>query len=116
MVLVPTLHDAPNEDRDAYGVTDWKRAECDLVPGRGRAEHGGVRAGYIPESLAQEVHLAPAPLLDNQGAAAAGHGRGTRPTRWNSSARLPIRGVATGTGVSQGRPAKLDGRSTAREA
>jgi nitrate reductase alpha subunit len=34
VVLVPTLHDTPNELAQALDVKDWKRGQCDPVPGK----------------------------------------------------------------------------------
>ncbi len=34
LVMTPLMHDTPGELSQAIGVRDWKRAECDLVPGR----------------------------------------------------------------------------------
>ncbi len=34
IVLVPTLHDTPGELAQAIDVKDWKKGQCELVPGR----------------------------------------------------------------------------------
>src|SRR5690606_7865402 len=34
VVLQPILHDTPGEIAQPFDVADWKRGECDLVPGR----------------------------------------------------------------------------------
>ncbi|MBI4203950.1 MAG: nitrate reductase subunit alpha [Betaproteobacteria bacterium] len=34
LVLVPTLHDTPSELAQPFEVKDWKKGQCDLVPGK----------------------------------------------------------------------------------
>jgi nitrate reductase alpha subunit len=34
VVLVPILHDTPNELAMPLGVTDWKKGECEPIPGK----------------------------------------------------------------------------------
>lgn len=34
LVLTPTLHDTPGELAQALDVSDWKKGECDLIPGK----------------------------------------------------------------------------------
>ncbi len=34
LVLTPTMHDTPGELAQATDIKDWKRGECDLVPGK----------------------------------------------------------------------------------
>ena len=34
LVLTPLMHDTPAELAQAIGVKDWKKGECDLVPGK----------------------------------------------------------------------------------
>jgi nitrate reductase alpha subunit len=34
VVLTPLMHDTPAELAQPLGVKEWKRGECDLVPGK----------------------------------------------------------------------------------
>ncbi len=63
LVLTPTLHDTPSELAQAIDVKDWKKGECELVPGKTAPQIVGDRA-RLPEHV-QEVHRARA--ADGQG-------------------------------------------------
>ncbi len=45
VVLQPLLHDSPAELSQPCEVLDWRKGECDLIPGKNRAEYcdGGAR-------------------------------------------------------------------------
>ena len=45
VVLQPLLHDSPAELSQPCEVLDWRKGECDLIPGQNRAEYcgGGAR-------------------------------------------------------------------------
>ncbi|MDE2297536.1 MAG: nitrate reductase subunit alpha, partial [Burkholderiales bacterium] len=34
LVLTPLMHDSPSELAQPFGVADWKRGECELIPGK----------------------------------------------------------------------------------
>src|SRR3546814_18958827 len=40
LVFTPTLHDTPSELAQALEVRDWKKGECDPVPGKPMTEIG----------------------------------------------------------------------------
>ena len=54
IVQLPLLHDTPGELAQAH-VRDWKKGECDLIPGKTAPNYIAVERDY-PEPL-QEVHL-----------------------------------------------------------
>jgi nitrate reductase alpha subunit len=41
VVLTPLMHDTPAELAQPFGVKDWKRGECDLIPGKTAPQAGG---------------------------------------------------------------------------
>ena len=56
MVLTPLMHDTPAELAQPFGVQDWKRGECELIPGKTAPQHRGGRA-RLPQRL-QALHRA----------------------------------------------------------
>ena len=55
IVTVPMLHDTPGELAQPFDVKDWKKGECELMPGKTHPNIMVVERDY-PEPL-QEVHL-----------------------------------------------------------
>ena len=101
LVLVPTLHDTPNEIAMPYGVTDWKKGECELIPGKTAPSMVVVERDY-PNLYRKFTSLGP--LLDQQG-------NGGKGMSWETGHEVEFlarlnREVAE-PGVSQGRP-RLD--------
>jgi nitrate reductase alpha subunit len=98
LVLVPTLHDTPNEIAMPFGVTDWKKGECDPVPGRTMPSIVVVERDY-PNLHKKFTSLGP--LLDKQG-------NGGKGMSWDTRHEVEFLGrlnhTVTDEGVSQGRP------------
>ncbi|MCC7463351.1 MAG: nitrate reductase subunit alpha [Gammaproteobacteria bacterium] len=98
LVLVPTLHDTPNEIAMPLGVTDWKKGECEAVPGRTLPAMAVVERDY-PNLYRKFTSLGP--LLDKLG----NNGKGIN---WDTQDEVKFLGDLNqrvrDAGVSQGRP------------
>jgi nitrate reductase alpha subunit len=98
LVLVPILHDTPNEIAMPMGVTDWKRGECDAIPGRTMPSMVVVERDY-PKLYKKFTSLGP--LLDTLGNGGKGMG-------WDTKDEVDFLGKLNHTvdepGVSLGRP------------
>ncbi|KAG1440360.1 hypothetical protein G6F55_013507 [Rhizopus delemar] len=64
LVLVPTLHDTPNELGMPFGVADWKKGECEAIPGQTMPSMTVVERDY-PNLYRKFTSLGP--LLDKLG-------------------------------------------------
>ena len=71
VVLTPLLHDTPGELGQADGVADWKRGDCDPVPGKTMPQIAVVERDY-PGVYARFTSLGP--LLDKLGNGGKGIG------------------------------------------
>ncbi|HYR00970.1 MAG TPA: nitrate reductase subunit alpha [Casimicrobiaceae bacterium] len=58
VVLTPTLHDTPTELAQATDVRDWKRGQCDLVPGKTAPQITVVERDY-PNTYRKFTALGP---------------------------------------------------------
>ena len=98
LVLVPTLHDTPNEIAMPYGVTDWKKGECELIPGKTAPSMVVVERDY-PNLYKKFTSLGP--LLDNQG-------NGGKGMAWDTTHEVEFLGrlnhEVDEAGISHGRP------------
>jgi len=98
LVLVPILHDTPNEIAMPMGVTDWKRGECEAIPGRTMPSMVVVERDY-PNLYKKFTSLGP--LLDTLGNGGKGMG-------WDTKDEVDFLGKLNHTvdepGVSMGRP------------
>ena len=98
LVLVPTLHDTPGELAMPMGVTDWKRGECEPIPGRTMPSMVVVERDY-PNLYKKFTSLGP--LLDTQG-------NGGKGMNWNTEDEVHFLGDlnhrVSEPGVSHGRP------------
>ncbi|QIL20321.1 nitrate reductase subunit alpha [Thermomonas sp. HDW16] len=98
LVLVPTLHDTPNEIAMPYGVTDWKKGECELIPGKTAPSMVVVERDY-PNLYKKFTSLGP--LLDTQG-------NGGKGMQWDTTHEVEFLGKlnheVTDAGISHGRP------------
>jgi nitrate reductase / nitrite oxidoreductase, alpha subunit len=98
MVLVPTLHDTPNELSMPFGVTDWKKGECQPIPGKTMPAMVVVERDY-PNLYKKFTSLGP--LLDRLG-------NGGKGMSWDTQDEVKFLGElnhrVTDPGVSQGRP------------
>jgi len=98
LVLVPTLHDTPNEIAMPYGVTDWKKGECELIPGKTAPSMVVVERDY-PNLYKKFTSLGP--LLDKQG-------NGGKGMAWDTTHEVEFLGrlnhEVAEPGISLGRP------------
>ncbi|HMU17636.1 MAG TPA: molybdopterin-dependent oxidoreductase, partial [Thauera aminoaromatica] len=98
VVLVPTLHDTPGELAMPLGVRDWKKGECDPVPGKTMPAIAVVERDY-PNLYRKFTSLGP--LLDSQG-------NGGKGINWDTRAEVKFLGDLNhrvlDEGISQGRP------------
>ncbi len=98
LVLVPTLHDTPNEIAMPFGVTDWKKGECELIPGKTAPSMVVVERDY-PNLYRKFTSLGP--LLDNQG-------NGGKGMSWDTKHEVEFLGKlnheVADEGLSKGRP------------
>jgi nitrate reductase alpha subunit len=101
VVLVPTLHDTPNELAMPFDVRDWKKGECDPVPGRTMPSIAVVERDY-PNLYKKFTSVGP--LLDQ-------FGNGGKGMQWDTQAEIDLLGELNHRvreeGVSHGRP-KID--------
>ncbi len=97
LVLVPTLHDSPGE-LAMPEVRDWKRGECEAIPGKTMPSMVVVERNY-PDLYKKFTSLGP--LLDKLG----NWGKGLV---WDTNEEIKFLGElnrrVTEEGVSQGRP------------
>ncbi len=63
MVLTPLMHDSPAELAQPFDVKDWKRGECELIPGKTAPQIAVVERDY-PNVYKRFTALGPA---DGQG-------------------------------------------------
>ena len=98
IVTVPLLHDTPGELGQAFDVKDWKRGECDPVPGKTMPNLVVVERDY-PNTYAR--FTAVGPLLDKLG-------NGGKGISWNTEHEVEYLGALSGRhwreGANQGRP------------
>lgn len=100
VVTLPLLHDAPAELGQAKGVTDWKKGECELIPGKTAPSIITVERNY-PETYDRFTSIGP--LLEKLGNGGKGIG-------WNTETEVAFLGNLNHThtsGTNEGRP-KLD--------
>jgi nitrate reductase alpha subunit len=74
IVAVPTLHDTPTELAQPLEVKDWKRGECDLIPGKTAPTLAVVERNY-PETYQKFTSVGP--LLSKLG-------NGGKGINWNT--------------------------------
>jgi nitrate reductase alpha subunit len=98
LVLVPTLHDTPGELAMPFGARDWKKGECEAIPGKTMPAMTVVERDY-PNLYRKFTSLGP--LLD-------AHGNGGKGINWNTQDEVDFLGKlnhrVTEPGISQGRP------------
>jgi len=95
IVALPAQHDSPAELAQTQ-VKDWKKGECDLIPGKTAPAFIPVRRDY-PNLYKRFTSVGP--LMDKLGNGGKGIG-------WNTEAEIThlkaLNGVVTETGVSEG--------------
>ncbi|MBV6413011.1 MAG: nitrate reductase subunit alpha [Xanthomonadales bacterium PRO6] len=98
LVLVPTLHDTPNEISMPFAVTDWKKGECELIPGKTAPSMVVVERDY-PNLYKKFSSLGP--LLDRLG-------NGGKGMSWDTQDEVAFLGRlnhhVSEPGISEGRP------------
>ena len=97
VVLTPIMHDTPTELAQPFDVRDWKKSECDLVPGKTAPQITVVERDY-PNTYRRFTALGP--LLDKLG-------NGGKGITWNTEAE--VKGLAqlnytVADGPTKGRP------------
>lgn len=75
VVLSPLMHDTPAELAQPFSVQDWKKGECELVPGKTAPSIAVVERDY-PATYARFTSLGP--LLDQLGNGGKGIGWDTK--------------------------------------
>jgi len=98
VVMSPLMHDTPGELAQPFGVQDWKRGECDLIPGKTAPQIAVVERDY-PNTYARFTALGP--LMNKLGNGGKGIG-------WNTDTEVEqlaeLNGRVQTPGVAQGRP------------
>lgn len=75
VVLSPLMHDTPAELAQPFGVKDWKKGECELIPGKTAPTIAVVERDY---PATYERFTALGPLLDKLGNGGKGIGWDTK--------------------------------------
>jgi nitrate reductase alpha subunit len=75
VVLSPLMHDTPAELAQPFGVQDWKKGECELIPGKTAPTIAVVERDY---PATYERFTALGPLLDKLGNGGKGIGWDTK--------------------------------------
>ena len=93
MVLTPIMHDTPGELAQPFDVKDWKKGECDSIPGKTAPQIAVVERDY-PNVYKRFTALGP--LMDKLGNGGKGIG-------WNTRARGERLGELNGIVTRRGR-------------
>lgn len=108
IVTVPLLHDTPGELAQPFDVKDWKKGECDAIPGKTMPNIMVVERDY-PNTYRKFTSLGP--LLENMGNGGKGIG-------WDTKDEVEflrkLNHTVTEPGVSQGQP-RIDSAIDAAE-
>ena len=98
IVLTPMMHDTPGELAQPFEVKDWKRGECDLVPGKTAPNVAVIERDY---PNVYKRFTAVGPLMDKIG-------NGGKGIAWNTQTEVrqlgELNGVVTDEGVTRGMP------------
>ena len=98
LVLSPIAHDTPGELAQPFGVADWTRGECDLIPGKTGPQMSVVERDY-PNLYHRFTALGP--LMEKVGNGGKGIG-------WDTKAEVQqlreLNGTVPGNGPTQGMP------------
>ena len=87
LVLTPLMHDTPAELAQAVDVKDWKRGECDLVPGKTAPQMTVVERDY-PNVFKRFTALGPLMIKA---------GNGGKGITWNTQTEVEQLGQLNGT-------------------
>lgn len=108
LVSTPILHDSPGELGQPFDPQDWKRGECDPIPGKTMPSFAVVERDY-PAIYKKFVSLGPL---------TAEKGIGGKGIRWDSESEVEflrrLNGTVLEEGVSKGLP-KIDSDIAAAE-
>ena len=98
LVLTPLMHDSPAELAQALDVKDWKRCECELIPGKTAPQMAVIERDY-PNVYKRFTALGP--LMNKVG-------NGGKGIAWNTQTEVTQLGQLNGNtlaeGVSAGMP------------
>ena len=98
LVLSPIAHDTPGELAQPFGVADWTRGECDLIPGKTGPQMSVVERDY-PNLYRRFTALGP--LMEKVGNGGKGIG-------WDTKTEVQqlreLNGTVPGNGPTQGMP------------
>jgi nitrate reductase alpha subunit len=98
LVLTPLMHDSPAELAQPFEVKDWKRGECDLIPGKTAPQMTVVERDY-PNVYKRFTALGP--LMNKVG-------NGGKGIAWNTQTEVKqlgeLSGLVTAEGVTCGMP------------
>ena len=98
VVMLPLLHDSPAELAQALDVKDWKKGECEPIPGKTMPQIVPVERDY-PDTYAKFTALGP--LMDKLGNAGKGM---SWDTKEEVEALGDLNGRHRGEGINKGRP------------
>jgi nitrate reductase alpha subunit len=98
LVMTPLMHDTPAELAQAFDVQDWKKGECDLIPGKTAPQVTVVERDY-PNTFKRFTALGP--LMEKVGNGGKGIG-------WDTKDEVQqlreLNGSVQEEGVSKGMP------------
>ncbi|MFM6991094.1 MAG: nitrate reductase subunit alpha, partial [Rhodoferax sp.] len=98
LMLTPLMHDTPAELAQAFDVKDWKKGECELIPGKTAPQISVVERDY-PNTYKRFIALGP--LMEKVGNGGKGIG-------WNTADEVhqlgELNGKVRAEGVTQGMP------------
>ncbi|KAE9813284.1 nitrate reductase subunit alpha, partial [Escherichia coli] len=97
VVLQPLQHDSPGELSQPFDILDWRKGECDLIPGKTAPNIAVVERNY-PETYERFTSLGP--LLDKLG-------NGGKGISWNTQNEVDFLGKLNYVkldGPAKGRP------------
>ncbi|MFO6419133.1 nitrate reductase subunit alpha [Hylemonella sp. W303a] len=98
MVLSPLMHDSPAELAQPFGVKEWKKGECDLIPGKTAPNIAVVERDY-PNLYKRFTALGP--LMNKVG-------NGGKGIAWNTQDEVKqlgeLNGTVTAEGTTRGMP------------
>ncbi|MCG8668077.1 MAG: hypothetical protein MI867_01590, partial [Pseudomonadales bacterium] len=108
IVTVPLLHDTPGELSQPFDVKDWKKGECEAIPGKTMPNIAVVERDY-PNTYKKFTALGP--LLEKMGNGGKGIG-------WNTDSEVQflreLNHTVTEEGISKGQP-RIDSAIDAAE-
>jgi len=98
VVLTPLMHDTPAELAQPFDVKEWKKGECELIPGKTAPQITVVERDY-PNTYKRFTALGP--LMNKVG-------NGGKGIAWNTETEVTqlgqLNGVERDAGVTQGMP------------